>query len=157
MTDYWNGLTERERLVLLAGGGFLAIGLFFLMLWSPLMEWRESARQNIVRSEGDFRLIQQAASQGPASSQGGNVDTSTPIRNVISATAKQIGFPLTSYNPLPDGSVTASASGATPDKLFEWVLELERRYAITVLSADIARESDNPDMVRVQMTLGRQG
>jgi len=100
-------------------------------------------------------MVRQAAMRGGSAQVSANADTQTPVRNVLSETASSLGFPLSSYNPLPDGNVTASVNSVGADQLFNWIGELERRYGITVVSADIAREADNPDLVRVQLTLGR--
>lgn len=155
MKAYWQNLTDRERLVVMGGAIIIGIGLFFMLIFSPLNNWREDSARRSVAAERNFEMVHQAAKSGGGNVSTDNVDLQTPIRNVLSETAGRFGFPLSSYNPLPDGNVTASASGVGAVELFNWVGELERRYGITVITADIAREADNPDLVRVQLTFGR--
>ena len=155
MKAYWQNFSDRERLLIMVGAAIIGLGLFYLAVLSPLNSWRENAEQRSVTAERNYTMVRQAAMRGGGVQVSANADTQTPIRNVLSQTAERFGFPLSSYNPLPDGNVTASADGVSADQLFNWVGELERRYGITVITADIAREADDPDLVRVQLTLGR--
>jgi len=155
MKAYWQNLTERERLIVTIGAAIIGLGLFFLAVVNPLNSWRDNAERRSAAAERNFGMVRQAAMRGGSAQVSANADTQTPVRNVLSETASSLGFPLSSYNPLPDGNVTASVNSVGADQLFNWIGELERRYGITVVSADIAREADNPDLVRVQLTLGR--
>jgi len=155
MTVFWQNLSDRERLLLLVGGIIVSLCLLILLVIGPAMSWRSASTERALIAERNYEMVRQAASQQPTSSPSDQIDTETPVRIVLSQTTSASGFSLTSINPLPDGNVSASASNVNADQLFAWIGDLQARYGVVVVTADIARDVDNPGNVRAQITFGR--
>ena len=153
--QFWNDLSDRERWVVVAGASVLVLGTMFLLLWTPISTWKENAAISARTAERDYELVKEAAMRRPASSASDEFDATTPTRNAILQSSEQAGVSLQFVNTLDDGSVTANASGVAPEQLYRWISVLEQSFGIAVSRADVAREADNPEALRVQLTLTR--
>lgn len=151
MKSWWAGRTERERLVMAAGGIFVSALALFQLTLAPLLAWKNDARTGARAAEENYRMVALAASAtGPVISP-----SAAPVRNVINETAAALQIDLTFVNVRPDGAVDLQAGPAPPDRLFQFFSKLEREHGVKVQTADIARASDNPDQVMVQAALAR--
>ncbi len=155
MSAFWRNLSDRERLLILVAAAVIGVGVFYFAIVNPVLGWRESAERRAVAAERNFELVRQAAARRPASDKSANVDKQTPARVVMARTDSDFGFRLTQYNELPGGDVTATIDDVSAEAVFAWISALEKRYAIVVISANIARDNDDPSLVRAQFTLGR--
>ncbi len=155
MTAFWRNLSDRERIVIIAAATFMGLGLAYFAVISPIVGWRSAAESGAVTAERNFELVRQAAARRPVGGKNENVDTETPARVVMARTETDFGFRLTQYNELPGGSVTASIDDVSADTVFAWISALEKRYGIVVVSANVARDNEDPSLIRAQFTLGR--
>ena len=157
MTAFWQNLSDRERLLLIVGGVVVSVCLFLLVVVGPVTTWRSNAMLRATTAERNYEMVRQAAAKLPTAASIDNVDSETPVRIVLSRTTNNLGFSLTSINPLPDGNVSASANNVSADQLFAWIGDLQSQFGVSVITADIARDADNPQNVRAQITFGRIG
>lgn len=153
MKAWWRGLSVRERIIVAAGAGLLALLVCFQFMVSPLMGWRATAQTRAERAAADYQLVRRAAALArPASDK---PESDTPIRNALTDLATRYGVPLVFVNALSDGSVEMQGGPADPQAVFELFSALESEEGVTVTVADIARASDDPEKVRLQATLSR--
>ncbi|MEL7491306.1 MAG: type II secretion system protein GspM [Pseudomonadota bacterium] len=157
MSAFWRNLSDRERLMVTVGGAIVAVCLFLLLIVNPITSWRSAAADRATAAERNYAMVRQAAAKQPTTDVAADIDADTPVRIVLSQTTNQLGFSLTSINPLPDGNVSASANNVSADQLFAWIGDLQSNYGIAIVTADIARDTENPENVRAQITFGRTG
>ncbi len=155
MNDFWAERTERERLLIWAAAAIFACAILYYLIVSPLGRWRSDAAREATRAEATYSIVREAA----ASAAAGNVPSAsgegqTPVRNALIQTARANGVTLNFVNPRPDGMVEAGVDVVGPDQLFTWLRLLEDRYAVTVVTADIARDGGDPGLVRAQFVFG---
>ena len=155
MNTFWSNLTDRERVVIL--GGLVAIGVMalFLLVYSPISSWREAAGERALAGERNLNLVREAAALRPQQDAIADVDSETPMRSAIPASSTEFGVSLNFVNPLPDGRFAANAGNVAPEALFNWLGALERDYGVRVVSADIAREPNEPEALRAQLVFAR--
>ena len=156
MKAYWAKLSQRERLVVTVGGALVALMAFFQFAVSPLMDWRGSRDRELSQARNVYRLaVQASASSGVAETA--SADVSTPVRNAVSDVALRYSITLDFVNVRPDGAVEANVGSAATDALFSWFSELETKFGVTLVSADIAREGDEGATARAQLVFARPG
>ncbi|MEM8772948.1 MAG: type II secretion system protein GspM [Pseudomonadota bacterium] len=156
MGDFWQNLSDRERLIVVVGGVLAGLLAGFQLIISPIFDWRADQHRARQEAEGLYRLVAEAAPRATRNTET-NVNTNTPARNAVSQTASAAGVNLIYVNARDDGAVDANAASVEPAMLYEWLLVLEKEYGILVRTADISRETGDPSKVRVQISLARNG
>ncbi|NWG71580.1 MAG: type II secretion system protein M [Parvularculaceae bacterium] len=151
MTPWWSKRSERERLLISAGGAVIAVLGAAQFAVAPLVAWRRGTEARAAAAEERYQLVARSAALATPV----QATSAEPVRNVLNATAAALGVELTFVNALADGSVDIQAGPVAPDRLFELLSRLEREHGVKVTSADVSRASEDADLVRVQASLGR--
>ena len=141
MRAFWEKLSPRERVFVMAGGAIVGLLVLLQLIVAPAIGWREAMKAKRAGAEDLYRLVASASANAGGAAASAGADLSTPIINVVTDTAAA-------------GGVDATIA-ADPEKLFDWLRTIESRYGVTVAAADIAREKDG--RVRAQLTLARRG
>lgn len=155
MNSFLQQLSDRERFVVLGGGGVIALLVLFQFILVPIFDWRSGRARAADSAENTYDLVVEAAARGAPVEQAG--DPSRPVRNIISETAQGASVELTYVNVGTDGRVDATVSNADPAAFFNWVATLEREHGVTVTTADITRERGATNRVRATMSFARSG
>ncbi len=132
---------------------FMAVLLFWLMLWKPLDEWADTEYSALVmeRETQEFlaanyqraREIVQSQKSGPKKDAAA----------VISTSARQMGLELSRVQPARQG-VSVWADALPYQRLLSWLVQLHNREGIEVRQIRIDR-TDQEGMVKVFMRLSR--
>ncbi len=155
---WWLDLTDRERIIIRAGGVIVAFCLFYLVIWSPAANWRDVSRAEAQSAARSFSVVQAAAEKNPkiTGRDQRRIDLKTPARSAVLNSSSRAGFKLNTINEQSNGDISVSASQAKPDAVLAWISQLQRQYGMSVIKADMAREQSDRDLVRVQLTVGRR-
>jgi type II secretory pathway component PulM len=151
---FWDKLSPRERVFVIAGGAVVALLILVQLIIAPAAGWRRAMAEKRDGAEDLYRLVASASANAGGAAQNSGADLASPIINAVTDTATAGGIEISFRNARPDGGVDATIA-ADPEKLFEWLRTLEERYGISVAAADIAREKGGG--VRAQLTLVRRG
>ena len=156
MEQFWRDLSERERLLIIVGSGFAVLFVVLQLVLSPTLSWREDQRRDMASARGLYELVAEAAPLGVASTATVSAGDG-PVRNVVSQTASSAGVTIIFINARGDQAVDVNIAAVSPDALFQWLSVLRSQHNIVVDTADIARETGNPEMVRAQLTMLQRG
>lgn len=154
MRAFWEKLSSRERVFVMAGGAIAGLLVLVQLIVAPAVDWRRSMAQKRDGAEDLYRLVASASANAGGATQSPGADLAAPIINAVTDTAAASGVEISFRNARPDGGVDATVT-ADSEKLFEWLRTLESRFGVTVAAADIAREKAGG--VRAQLTLARRG
>lgn len=155
MSSFFQNLSDRERIIVMAGGVIFALVILIQLIMMPILNWRADQADRARDAQGLYRLMAEAA---PMAQSAGDtsVDNSLPIRNAVSQSASAAGVELVFVNARPDGAVDANITSADPTALYQWLQRARDEFGLVIISADIARENGNPSSVRAQLTFNRQ-
>lgn len=154
MSGFWQGLSQREKYFII--GGATIIGLFGLIqiIIMPIFNWRHERQRSISQAENFYELaVQASASSSSAATI--EADLTTPVRNVISSTAPSRGIVLDFVNARDDGSVEVSIGNISTDDLYGWFSDLEKKFSITLVSADVARSPEAEGTANARLVFSR--
>lgn len=154
MKAFWERLSEREKLLVGAGGAIVAVLVLLQLIIAPALGWRAGMSEKRARAEDLYRLVSEASANAGVVAAAAGVDLDTPILNVLTQTTAQFGIQVNYRNAREDGGVEANVA-AEPAKLFEWLRALEQQYGVSVAAADIARSASG-EAVQAQLTLVRR-
>lgn len=154
MNGWWLARSPRERLLLMAGAALIGLLVLSQLVIGPLIDWRDDARARVGAAEREFNIVYDAAA-APVRSPAAGAQSSIPIRNALNQSAQRFGVPLTFVNAQPDGSVQVQAGPVEPERVFQLFDHLQSQFGIRASTADMARASGEPAMIRLQATLVR--
>lgn len=154
MKAWWDGLSPRERLALYALGAVAGLFVLLQLIIAPVSGWRGDAERRARAAQTNYRLVAEAAATGQGGA-GERAGEQIPVRTAIRDAAAANSITLNFINERADGAVETQAANVPPDRLFDMLAMLERQYGVRVVTADIARLSDNAGAVRAQMTFTR--
>lgn len=156
MTAFWQGLSDREQLLIIIGGVLATIFVALQLILSPALSWRADKKSELLSARGLYDLVAEAAPLGAAATANANANAG-PARTVVSQTANAAGVAIIFINARGDNAVDVNIASASPDALFDWLAVLQSDHNIVVDTADIARETGNPQAVRAQISMSQRG
>jgi general secretion pathway protein M len=163
MKQYWTRLNDwlaqlepRERLFVLGGAVALLVMFLYAGVWDPLARAHRSREQSLdgARSIASKLEIAGAALQGAR--RGGGTNTQVSLISAIAQTSKSpvLGKEPTRTQPDGDKSVALWIDDVPFDNLMRWLNDLEQRFGIVPIAADVQRQS-GAGLVNAHLTLAR--
>lgn len=153
---WWASLADRERRVLAAGGGALALIVAYTAVWEPLAGARHEREAELRAARALAVQLEQLAVAGPRPGVGAAAGAGQSLLAIVeqSRKASALDKPPSRLQPEGDDSVRIWLDDVPFDALVRWLGDLHTRYGVRVDSADIDRES-GPGLVNARLTLIR--
>jgi general secretion pathway protein M len=153
----WNALGARERRVLTALAGFLAVVLFYLLVWSPVQSGVAGARARLASVQGQLAQVREQAAL-VASVR--NTPRVTPPANPVAAVeqaAERHGLrgQLKRVDAEGAGRIRVQLEAASFSALTAWLAELQQA-GLRAESATFERHAA-PGTVNARLLLRSQG
>ncbi len=154
----WNALGARERRVLTALAGFLAVVLFYLLVWSPVQSGLARARARLASVQAQLAQIQeQAALVAKVRSAPSVVPPANPVAAAEQAADKHgLRGQLKRVDAEGAGRVRVQLEGASFSALTAWLAELQQQVGLRAESATFERHAA-PGTVNARLLLRSQG
>ncbi|SDL65441.1 type II secretion system protein GspM [Maricaulis salignorans] len=153
----WAARTGREQVMTLALAGLLLAWLVQTLLVGPLLDVHERARREYAAAVEQHREIREGLADYavlPAANPGSN-EASRPLRTIVGAAATSRRIAIAGIVPGVDGRLSVHIDRADYGAAMGWLIEMERRYGIEVMSITMARLGR--DQVELNLVLTRAG
>ena len=153
----WAGRSAREQALLGVAGGLVVVLLLSLLVVQPLIGFNDRARDDYAAAMRLYRSIQAdaAAYRRLASEARSETDTGGSLRSVAGAPALRHDIALARMVPSEDGSLTVNIDRADSRAVMGWLVELENRFGIRVVSGTMDRAGEG--VIEASFVLRRQG
>lgn len=132
MTAWWQDLSERERLLLMAGGAVVLLAVLVFLVINPITGFRQDARGEYQSAAETYRRVTLAAA---APRDGASTDAAE-LRSVLTSSASRSQIVISRLNNL-EGAIDLSISATEPARLYGWLAVLEEQHGVHVRSAQI--------------------
>lgn len=158
MISWWNGLSGREKLMILTAGALsLGFVLWFLVI-VPMTEAKASAEREYQRMSADAIQVYSGLDDlqrrsGPA--RGPVSASNESFELLLSRTASARGLDIVRLQPSGQQELTVWFEEANPQTLMSWLMDLDRSNAISVVRADL-RKRNNTNSLRGNVELLRE-
>lgn len=158
LRTWYEGLMPRERRLVIAGGVFLVLLVFYLAVVSPLSAAHTRLMRDVQAKRQLLAYINNAAPRLEAQS-GGSAGHLPPGQSVFAALSSAIqSSPISSavqrLEQSSDGGVRLTLSGARFDDLATWLDSIQKRDGIVATRANIEQAND-PGTVNATLTLNQ--
>ena len=142
MKSWWAGLAPRERLILLAGSGFLLVMAFWLVIWEPLIAGRAELRQEVRTLSAERLWMEQVVDdvRRRARMSQGETSSSGSVLTLVEVSAHAAGLKEALSRVQPEGQgARLSFDQVGMDALLSWLADLEQRQGlqVTQLALDV--------------------
>lgn len=159
MKAWWAGLAARERLILMVGGAVLALIVFWIAIWEPLVQGRSALRAEVARLSAEAVWMDQVADDVRRRARLAPASTGVPaqgsVLTLIEVSANAAGLRQALSRVQPEGAgARLSFDQVGFDPLMSWLADLETRQGlqVTQLSIDVG---EAPGQVAARILLER--
>ena len=142
MKDWFLGLQERERLMLLGG----AIAALLIVIWTfvltPLRAESVELREAVTQKQRLWIDLGRVETMRPDAAQAENQTAGQSLVVLVDSTAQSFGLTLRGSRPDGLDGINVTFQGVSFDALLNWLIALETTHGVTVESASFnsARE-----------------
>lgn len=154
---FWMERSQREQMMLAVMGVLAGLVLLQILVISPLLDTHQRAREDYAASMRMYRSME-ADIQRYAEIRTGETsfsNASQPLRTVAGSVALGHGISIARMIPSDDGRLTVNIARAESQALMSWLIDLETRYGVEIISTSMDRESDA--FVEANIVLRRRG
>jgi general secretion pathway protein M len=159
MKAWFEGLNERERLLVAGAGALLLLLLVYALAWAPLHSACRALRDKVAGQRDTAAWMQQSAQRLTqlrsvrGSGRQGLGGQSLLALADSSARADGLGDVLKRVEPDGSSSVKVWMEGASFDELVGWLGKLYSRYGIHIDTVSLEQAADLAGRVNVRVTL----
>lgn len=158
MMTYWQGLTNRERIMVLTAAILaLLVGVYFFVLM-PLLDAREKAERDFRRISTDVAQVSAGLETLAANGEQSGTQvqgTNEGLELLLSRTSSSQQLQIVRMQPSGNGQLTVWFDEADPQRLMAWLTDLETRYGVKVRKADLGKRN-NESILRGNVQLLRE-
>ncbi len=152
MKEWFAGLEQRERHLVISGAVLLGLMLMYIAVWEPLTNKASTLRVSTAEQASTLRWMRQAAQDVKKLRGSGNRVKSTggqSLLSVVDSTAKsgRLGTALKRVQPDGEQRVRVWMEAANFDDVMRWLVLLDTRYGVTIENSvfEMKQESGRVD------------
>lgn len=156
LREWFLALAPRERLFVAGGTVVGVILVLYLAIWQPLTKAHYGRERSLAESRALAQRLeavaadaQRARAGGGMANRGGSLLSAVDQASRSGTLGKQPRL-----QPEGDTEVRLSVDAVSFDALVRWMAELETRYGVQVLTADIEKQGA-PGVVNARLSLVR--
>jgi general secretion pathway protein M len=160
LQNWYHGLQQRERQLVLAASVVIAATMFYLIIWEPVHKSIAEQTQKYQSQAGILQWMQNAANEVKILKASGGtnrkVSSTRAVTLLVEKSAASAGVKpyLSRLESTSDKGARVTIDAASFDQLLVWLNTLQTQYGISVTSANLDRD-DKPGAVNARMTLKR--
>lgn len=157
--DWLNKLEVRERYTVISGAVFVAISIFFLLIWDPIYSARDEQTQLLETQQQTLEWMTATGAEIQALQSGGRTSVSRlnnmSISSLAERSAQSMGVKqqITKLETVKNGA-KVELEAANFDRLILWLNDMEQKYGIQASNIQIEKQ-DKPGTVEARVTLER--
>ena len=158
MREWFEGLDQRERLLVMAGSALLAVFLVIVLVWLPVRSGYNNLKASVAEQRDTVAWMQRSAQQlAELKRSGGTAADGLGGRSLLAVTdstarANGLGAELKRVEPEGRDSVRVWLDGAPFDVLVKWLATLNSTHGILVDNATLER-TESAGRVDARLTL----
>jgi len=140
MTNWWSGLSRRERILVGLLAALLAAGLVWYGGWQPVTHFHRAAasrhQQALEEKETVLALAARIRALGPTRT----LKATRPVADIVRESLEAAGITPARIEPDPEGGVRVAVNAVPPTLLFPWIASLQTAHGITPRHLIVVKE-----------------
>jgi len=154
LQQWWGGLVKRERIVLVALAVIITLLAFQSLIWQPLYQQRDNARNSVDKQARLLNWMQKQALlvKQLKSSSIQVASSSQSISQRVNTAAKRGGIEINRFQTSGDNHVQVWLDNADFTKSLLWLEVLQKRQGVMVESITVS-ETNKAGFVGIRATM----
>lgn len=146
--EWYKGLEQRERRIMLGGAAVVFIMLVYFLLWKPIVLKKYKLEQSTQEMEQELAVMKQQAEQvkvlKASSAPVGRIQKGQSLLGIIDRSAKSNQLAGSLKRVKPDGQTKARVwlENAKFNDVIRWVENLKRRYNVDIENASFEKQEE---------------
>ncbi|MEL6364775.1 MAG: type II secretion system protein GspM [Pseudomonadota bacterium] len=160
MSEFWTGLSVRERWLIGVGGALAILVGGWLGVVRPLADAREDAINTWRRTGDDLTIVEDAAARARAAAldpgaRAARQPSRAGLRAAATGAARAAGLGISRLQPEDETAVRVWVDDAPAENVYAWLVAAERDHGLSVREASISsRRGDGNVAVEVTLSIG---
>lgn len=160
MKEWWENISERERLMVGSAVIFLLVAGIYFFLFAPLAERFATLRETVPEKRQELAWMQGAAMEVRALQRGGSAKAEKSggsVMTIIDKSAKKLGLGKQLKRIEPDGQDGAKVwlEDVPHDDVMRWLHSLKNKYGVAPVSLSL-EAGEAPGRIKARLTLTRR-
>ncbi|MBS2784104.1 GspM family type II secretion system protein ExeM [Aeromonas salmonicida] len=151
LQGWWRSISVREQRLVAVGGSCLLIGLFYWIVWQPIVNRIAERERQVLSQQQTLAWLKEKGEEVLAmqGGQGRQLDTSGTLEGVVNRTAFNQKIKIARLQ--PQGQELQVWIDTVPfDDLLIWLASLADQHGVQVQVIEVARENLAPGLVKVR-------
>lgn len=151
LQGWWRSTSAREQRLVAVGGSCLLIGLFYWIVWQPIVNRIAERERQVLSQQQTLAWLKEKGEEVLAmqGGQGRQLDTSGTLEGVVNRTAFNQKIKIARLQ--PQGQELQVWIDTVPfDDLLIWLASLADQHGVQVQVIEVARENLAPGLVKVR-------
>lgn len=161
MKEFWEQLKPRERTMLMIGGGFLLLLIFYFLAVKPVFDRADELEQSVATQRETLTWMKQSAQEIKMLSNARRISPGSggqSLLSIVDSTASSSMLTEAMKRVEPEGAnrVRVWMEHAAFDDVTTWLERLQRDYNVKIESVVIDRDA-NPGRVNARLVFEGAG
>lgn len=147
ITSWWDGLTLRERVMLVVLATLLGITVLYFLIFLPMQSANANAKARFERSSMDSVVFERTLNRyqlssidSPVAGPAADADT---FRSDIAPLARDFGLAVSRLQPTNDDHLLVTFDEAVPEDLFAFLMDVQSLPGGEVITANLNSRGAN--------------
>ena len=138
MRAWYDGLEQRDRIVLAAGAVAVVLIIAWAFIWTPLRSGAAELDDAVAEKHEMLATLRRAQALGGPAASGATAAATQSLVLIVDQTHRAHGLTGTLSRNQPDGTdgIRVTFQAASFDSLVTWLVALQRSYGVAVESAN---------------------
>lgn len=140
MTNYWRNLNERERLMLIIGGACSMVFLFYLLVFSPLVDGVQYKTEQLIEKQETLSFLIKAKKQQKMVKKVQKLSQSK-LLTVFTEQLATSSFQQSAYQvqQTASGDIQLSFDAVPFNQLLNWLWSINQQYSFVIKQFHVER------------------
>lgn len=134
---WYQGREPGEQRVILALAVVLALAVFWLAIWNPISDWRETQHNRYQNAQAQLDWLTANEARARAVARDPGTGARGRLLPVITRSAQAQGIQVNRLQPEANGVVSVSIQGQPFNDLLRWLHQLQENNGVTVLRVSV--------------------
>ncbi len=158
MNIWWQGLAQRERMLVGSMGVLMVIAMVYFFVLEPLFSGATSYRERVVTAESNLDYMKRVAptlKQTGESSGKPTAGANRTLLSIVDQTTKQFALTTSSSTQSGTDKIRVQFPASSFNAMINWFGELHTKHNVQIDAVNLIREDGSPGVVSGSVTIAK--
>lgn len=153
MSEWWQSLIPRERLLVSVMGGMVVLAMMYWLLLMPLFVGASDYRERVKTAESDLAWMKKMAPKIAAEPVRSGPQPGDTLISIVDKSTRQLDLTTQSAQMVGTDKLRVQLNQSSFDTLVKWFGVLQSNYGVLIDTASFSREEDKIGTINATVTV----